>query len=146
MSILNLDQKTASYAQQMVTQANGIQGVKDQIGTLERLATKTLGVLQEQGVYAAVLFLYSRTSDEQKMAPAIRGPLFRLLQDEEGQYELPVFRSKPVPGNEADAKTALAFYSDHVCNDLDTLLLVKELYEQTLIYARYGAKAAKENP
>jgi hypothetical protein len=31
--------------------------------------------------------------------------------------------------------------TDSVCNDLDKLLLVKQLWEQTLIYARYGAKA-----
>jgi len=141
MSILNLDQKSAYYAQQMVNQAKEVQGVKDKIGTLERLVTKTLGVLQEQGVYAAMLFLYSRTSDEATIAPAIRGPLFRLLQDQEKDHELPAFRANAVPANNANAQTALAFYSDTVCNNLDTLLLVKEIYEQTLIYARYGAKA-----
>ncbi|MCL4544742.1 MAG: hypothetical protein M1118_09140 [Chloroflexi bacterium] len=32
--------------------------------------------------------------------------------------------------------------TDQVTVDIDKLLLVKELYEQTLIYVRYGAKAA----
>lgn len=141
---LNLDQKAAQYAQKIVTLAEekGTQNnVKKPIETLERLVTKTLGVLQEQGVYAAILFLYSRSSDEAKIAPAIREPLFRLLQDTEAEHEIPIFKDKDVPANGADAKTALVFYSQVVCDDLDTLLLVKELYEQTLIYARYGAKA-----
>ena len=45
---------------------------------------------------------------------------------------------KPV---QTDASTALKFLTDNVCNDLNRLLLVKQLWEQTLIYARYGAKA-----
>ena len=141
----NLDQKAAEYAQEMVKQAR-TKKVKDPIGTLERLVTKTLGVLQEQGVYAALLFLYSRTSDENDMAPAIYNPLFRLLRDEDKNppHEIPAFKSDPVPANNADAQTTLAFYNKHVCNDLHKLLLVKDIYEQTLIYARYGAKAANK--
>ncbi|MCB8954658.1 MAG: hypothetical protein H6650_21855 [Ardenticatenales bacterium] len=142
MTTLNLDQKAAQYAQKMVINAEGTKDVKKPIDTLERLVTKTLGVLQEQGVYAAILFLYSRTSDEAKIAPAIRCSLFRLMQDREKNHELYPFKDKSVPTDDADAETALAFYSGTVCNDLDTLLLVKDLYEQTLIYARYGAKAA----
>jgi hypothetical protein len=142
MSKLNLDQLAAMYAQNIVNQTKE----KDSklIDTLERLITKTLGVLQEQGVYAAVLFLYSRTGDETKVAPTIRNQFFRLLQDKESSYEIPAFKGKTVPLNDADAKTALFFFTEEVCNNLSTLFLVKDLYEQTLIYARYGAKAAKE--
>jgi len=39
----------------------------------------------------------------------------------------------------------LKHISDIVCANLDPLLLVKELYEQTLIYARYGARSAANN-
>jgi hypothetical protein len=35
----------------------------------------------------------------------------------------------------------LKFVTDKIASDLDTLLLVKQIWEQTLIYARYGAKA-----
>lgn len=143
MTTLNLDQKAAQYAQDMVRKA-GAEKVKDPVGTLERLVTKTLGVLQEQGVYAIMLFLFSRTGDEKEIAPAIRAPLLRLLQDKANQHELPAFKDKEVPVDDANAQTVLPFYSDHVCEKLDTLLLVKDLYEQTLIYARYGAKAARE--
>lgn len=106
--------------------------------TLERLVTKALGVLQEQGVYAMMLFLFSRTSDEKEVAPLIRAQLFQALK------ELPAFEGLPnLPQAGDDAQKALKFYVDDVLGDLDDLLLVRELYEQTLIYARYSAKAAK---
>ena len=119
---LNLDQRAAQYAQKIVD--DGQSG-------LENLVTKTLGVLQEQGVYACLLFLFSRTSNEKSLAKEIRPHLYALLK------ELPAFRESAI-----DDSNALAFFADTVCDKLDTLLLVKELYEQTLVYARYGAKAA----
>ena len=140
--MLNLDKLAAERAQAMVTRAQeGISGVKKPIETLERLAMKTLGVLQEQGVYAMLLFLFSRSSDEEKVAPILRGRLFEALK------ELPGFRdNEDVQALQegTDAPRALKIYSDHVLNDLDTLLLVRDLYEQTLIYTRFGAKAAGE--
>jgi len=135
---LNLDKLAAEQAQAMVAQAkDGIQGVKKPVDTLERLATKTLGVLQEQGVYAMMLFLFSRSSDEAEIAPLIRTQLFAALKS------LPPFRDDAdTPSSDSDAQGALKFYTDKVMDDLDTLLLVRDLYEQMLIYARYGAKAA----
>lgn len=122
MTTLNLDQLAAQYAQKIVAEGKA---------DIENLITKTLGVLQEQGVYACLLFLFSRTSNEKNLAEKSRPHLYRLLQ------ELPAFQKAEI----SDAN-ALAFFSDNICGDLDTLLLVRELYEQTLIYARYGAKAA----
>lgn len=122
MSELNLDQLAAQYAQKII-----VDGKAD----IENLITKALGVLQEQGVYACILFLRSRTGNEKNLSDKARPHLYNLLQ------ELPAFRQSAIRD-----ENALRFFSDTVCNDLDTLLLVKELYEQTLIYARYGAKAA----
>jgi hypothetical protein len=122
MKQLNLDQLAAQYAQKIVNDG--------QTG-LENLITKTLGVLQEQGVYACMLFLFSRTGNEKSLAEKTRPHLYNLLK------ALPVFADKEITD-----QNALQFFADTVCNDLDILLLVKELYEQTLIYARYGAKAA----
>ena len=122
MKRLNLDQLAAQYAQKIVADGGA---------EIENLITKTLGVLQEQGVYAMLLFLFSRTSNEKQLAQKSRPYLYALLK------ELPAFAE-----SELDDKNGLKFFADTVCADLDTLLLVKELYEQTLIYARYGAKAA----
>jgi hypothetical protein len=136
MNVLNLDQKAAQYAQNIIANSLKAGSAKE----VENLITKTLGVLQEQGVYAMILFLFSRTSKEEKIAPHMREQLYALLQ------ELPAFADKKDKIDAFDKNTkaeeALKFYSDSVCNDLHTLLLVKDVYEQTLIYARYGAKAA----
>ena len=128
MTWINLDKEAAVAAQQMVGGASK----KD---VLERLVTKALGVLQEQGVYALILFLYSRTGDEKDAASSIYNALFALLK------KLPAFKDENVPDD--NANEALDFYANHVANDLTTLLLVRELYEQTMIYARYHAKAVK---
>ena len=141
---INLDQKAAHYAQQMVINAKCIK-VKNPVKTLENLVTKTLGVLQEQGIYAMMLFLFSRTSDEREIAPVIRMQLFRLLKDNEQDHQIPAFADKNVPVDEADAQKVLEFYSDQVLDNLDLTFLIRDLYEQTLIYARYGAKAEKES-
>lgn len=132
---LNLDQKAAQYAQSIVPA-----GIKSKDAkALENLVTKTLGVLQEQGVYAMMLFLLSRSSDEKSISENLRPHLYHLLG------ELPPFRENELLkklDKQSSVAEVLKFYSDHVCDDLDTLLFVRELYEQTLIYARFGAKAA----
>lgn len=138
---LNLDKLAAQWAQKMVKDANNdIDKVnKKRVETLERLATKSLGVLQEQGVYAMMLFLFSRSSsDEQNVAPVIRAQLYKALK------ALPAFQNdKNLPQDDAKAEATLQFYTDNERFDLDTLLLVRDLYELTLIYVRYGSKAAK---
>lgn len=126
MTKLNLDQLAAQYAQKMVDD-----GGKE----IETLITKALGVLQEQGVYACMLFLFSRSGNEKALANKIRPHLYDLLK------KLPDFATASIGDN-----NGLEFFANTVCEKLDTLLLVKELYEQTLIYARYGAKAAAEQP
>ena len=135
---LNIDLLAAKHARQMVSrvQEKGAQMVE----ILERLTTKTLGVLQEQGVYAMMLFLCSRTSDEGKIAPIIRGELYNILK------ELPeLSNSTSIPEENTEPIEVLKFYSSDSMKKIDTLLLIRDLYEQTLIYARYGAKAvAKE--
>jgi len=133
----NLDKYAADAAQKMVQDAPNA-NVKKTYNTLENLVTKSLGVLQSQGIYAAMLFLFSRSSDEGKMAPFVRENLYALLRklpafEQDG--ELATFDKK------TDAQKVLAWFSKQVLDDLDTLLLVRDLYVQTLIYARYGAKA-----
>lgn len=130
---LNLDKVSAERAQEMINNAkNEIDKVKKPVDILEHLATKALGVLQEQGVYAMMLFLFSRTGDEYKVAPLIRAQLYKALKN------IPAFEGAP---SDDKPENVFKFYTDKVLINLDTLLLVRDLYEQTLIYARYAAKA-----
>ncbi len=92
-------------------------------GIDETIITKALGVLQEDGVYA--FFLYTASK-----ADAIKTRAFSFLKDR---------------GLLTDRTDVLTAVRDGFKENLDKLLLAKELLERTLIYARYHAKAL-DNP
>lgn len=77
--------------------------------------------------------------------PLCRGLIEVLEQD--GLESLGLAYRGPKDFDNGKDRTAtrqlLEHFADNICDDLDKLFLIKELYEQTLIYARYGAKAAK---
>ena len=123
--IANLDYKAAKNAQQIIATTID-EGNKP--SDVENLATKTLGVLQENGVYACLLYLYSRTNTtESPISRVIRRKVLALTSWDNTQ--------------EDKVETALRFLNENICNDLETLLLTKKIWEQTLIYTRYEAKA-----
>lgn len=127
-----LDRVAARQAQAIVNQAV----VDAEPQEVDNLVTKALGVFQENGVYAGFLFLFSRTRDkDEEIARVVREQLVDLSTN-----DLPFGWERP---QSTDASDVLAYVSDTVCRDLDPLLMTKQLFEQTLIYARYGAKAAK---
>lgn len=115
---LNLDYLAAKHAFAMVD------SFRRPIKAAERTVTKALGVLQEQGVYACFLFLDSRgTTDGAK---EVSDCFWDLTVDLMG----------------IDRSAARSdYYANTLNRDLDNLLLVRDVFEQTLIYARYGAKA-----
>ncbi len=124
----NLDLIAAKAAQDIIKRT---QEQEAKASDVDNLITKSLGVLQENGVYAVLLYLYSRSnSTEKPIAESTRFKLISLISE----------LGLRVP-EQLGASVALKFLTDNVCNDLDRLLLVKQLWEQTLIYARYGAKA-----
>jgi hypothetical protein len=131
-----LDRVAANHAQNIVDQA--LKTVKKaEAKDVDNLITKALGVLQENGVYACFLFLFSRTRDKDRdIAEVVREQLLALAA-----ADLPFGWEKPRP---MDAETVLPYVSNKICAELDPLLMTKELFEQTLIYARYGAKARKK--
>lgn len=145
--ISNLDQRAAQSAQAIIAKAQKEEG---QLKRLDVFITKTLGVLQEQGVYACMLFLYSRTDTEKPKACIVRDQLLRLLKTLQDDYKIQwqneQGESIPLPESAESDKSAqdvLNFYAHAVTMNLDILLLVRDLYEQALIYGRYGAKAAE---
>ena len=123
---INVDYVASQYAQKIVKKVD-----KKDMKALENIATKTLAVLQEQGVYTMVLFLLSRR-EEESISRIIRECLCSMLE------EIPDFSYE----NKCKNKEILEYYSS-ITNDLDLLLLIRSLYVKTLIYARYGAKAAR---
>ncbi|MGB9873321.1 MAG: hypothetical protein ACPLYD_16890 [Anaerolineae bacterium] len=125
----NLDTLAARRAQQIIADTKDFKASE-----VDNLATKALGVLQENGVYAATLFLYSRSGKDAEIAPFVRKGLLGLAAQEVVRH--------PAPADQA--QEALRFVTEHIAGDLDTLLLVKQVWEQTLIYVRYGAKARED--
>jgi hypothetical protein len=129
----NLDLLAAEAAQIIIS------NTKDQKpDAVENLVTKALGVLQENGVYASMLYLYSRTSADRAVAEKTREKLLKLTAELELKIENPLQEN-------ADSSKALKYLTKNICDDLDALLLVRQVWEQTLIYARYGAKARKND-
>lgn len=122
---LNLDYLAAKHAQELVKE-------EKKAKELENSLTKTLGVLQENGVYACFLYLYAR---EEKGATVAKH-LLNLLR--EGVLGL------PKPPQAAGRDAVLKYVGDNITASLPNLLLARKALEQMLIYARYGAKALQK--
>lgn len=110
----------------------------DKKDDVENVVTKALGVTQEQGIFACMLYLLSRSNKQERpIAEAVRGELVALLKD-------PVLHPFGLgySGSLDDVQALLKHFAETVCaSPIHTLLMVKDLFEQTLMYARYSAKA-----
>jgi len=124
----NLDRLCAEYGYKFaenVSRADGFNAKKAEV-----LITKALGVLQEQGLYAFVLFCESRPSGEKAGAKKIETLAKKLLKELEF-----------INGGD---------FLDELRKDgglltrLDDLMLAIQVLEKSLIYARFHAKAMKE--
>ncbi len=96
---------------------------------LENLITNSLAVLEEQGIYAMFLFLKSRGG---KTDIEVSDKIKEFLQKTPKQLPL-------LPKTECVFKAL-----EEIANDLDKLLLARDLARQTLIYARYHVRALKD--
>jgi len=123
MSKQNLDQLCAKYGWLIAEQVHGAIGKQ-----AENHITKSLGVLQEDGVYAFFLYQASRGQREKPGSDKLRDQAKELLKE----ARIKSFENAADP---------LAAVRDHLAGDLDQLLLAKRLLEQALIYARYHAKS-----
>ncbi|AKB52622.1 hypothetical protein MSBRW_3369 [Methanosarcina barkeri str. Wiesmoor] len=130
---MNLDLEAARTSQEIMKNTMGKQSK-----SVENLVTKTLGVLQENGIYACMLFLCSRSNTEKEIAKIIRSELLKMTDFVE-KISLNSDNSKEIPDKEI-----LEFLTNNICNDIDMLFFTKQLWEQTLIYTRYGAKARED--
>jgi len=98
----------------------------------EGLATKALGALQESGVYACQLFLLSRGRRERKDSGKMAEELRKLAERVTGKS----------PGGAQTVVEILGGVSRELCGDAEVMLLTREVWQQALIYVRYGAKGA----
>lgn len=121
----NLDRLAAKHAQEIISHTK-----KKEAREVDNTITKTLGVLQENGIYACFLYLLAK---EKEIGCVVREEMLGLLDG------LGFGWGKPERND--DPELVLKYISDRVMVDLERLVLAKETLEQMLIYARYGAKA-----
>ncbi len=128
-NLTNLDSLCAQYGYAII-QAVAPNGslLKADRAKLENSITKSLGVLQENGVYAFFLFLEYRKDEK-----GIRETKRQVL-------ELLRHKKTNLLGQGNDDFAAMR----QLTENLDRILLARQLIEQTLIYARYHAKALRE--
>jgi hypothetical protein len=100
----------------------------------ENLATKSLGVLLENGPYGMVLYLEMQKSE---IAKRYSAHLLGLLRNETLRQCVPTLESG------CDFQGATKWLQE-AARDLDTYLFIKRLWQQALTYARYHCKAADE--
>lgn len=141
MSEQNLDRCCAQYGWRMAEQAKEKLDSDTKGRNAETLITKSLGVLQENGVYAFFLYLASRGKKEREGAEAIKGIAAELLAEVQAP-NFQLYFADPLLAVRGSKEQKI----DGLADDLDNLLLAKRLLEQALIYARYHAKALGGTP
>ncbi len=124
---MNLEQLSAEYGYKFAYKVKEILGKK-----AEAFLTKALGVLQEQGLYAYVLFCKSRGDKENQGANKIIIELTREL-----------FKEKLKIIGDGDLLEEIR-KENGLTSNLENLVLAIQILEKTLIYARYHAKAEEE--
>lgn len=127
--MINLDFLCMKTAQEMMT-CQGTPGDK------ENAATKGLGVLLENGPYGLILYL--ETHSKKNIAYHYKEQLLALCREE----LVASYLSGDVPTN-GDFR-AITTWLRFLAEDLDRYLFTKRLWQQTLTYARYHAKALNE--
>ncbi len=131
MNAKNLDQLCAQYGYEIAKQVHQVLGKN-----AENHITKSLGVLQEDGVYAFFLYQVSRGEREKQGAEHLKEQATALLK----KVEIQPFDAVLDPLEAVRGNKQIKGLADH----LDQLLLAKRLLEQALIYARYHVKSLEE--
>jgi hypothetical protein len=106
----------------------------------ENIIQKSLGVLQEDGVFAFILYIKAKGAfktkdckEEDKIAGSIKLQVCNLLKEQ----RISLFRDKIEPDNQRDVIEAFKSLGE----GFESLLLAKALIEKTLIYALYHSKS-----
>ncbi len=112
----NLDMRCAEVGQELASNQN----------VSEKLLTDALGVLEEQGLYAAFLYLKARGGDGEKATCRKAHDFLKTIPE-----------GAPLVTGDSDLLASIKALSQN----LDNLLLARDLVRQALVYARYHVKA-----
>lgn len=120
----NLDRECFSFSMKIVEALTNIEDEKErekEAKNLFNIITKSLGVLQEDGVFAFYVYL---KSEKEKTIEKETINLLNKVFDKNMNCTLENIKE--------------------ITNDINTLLFAKSLIEKTLIYARYQAKSMSD--
>jgi len=106
---------------------------------LEKLINDILLVLHGNGVYACILYLYAREKKKSETAEELAKELLYSARESLG------IDFQDLDEKVKNPESALSLVNEKICNNTGSLFLVKDLWERTLVYARYGAKAKVKN-
>lgn len=126
----NLDFLCMKVAQEMVT-------CKGEPGDKENMATKALGVLLENGPYGLMLYLETSSDKQKVIGKHYQNKLLSLYAEERIQAYIDGGAKVPNGGD----FSSITDWLRGIAQDLDSYLFVKQLWQQSLTYARYHAKA-----
>lgn len=125
--IQNLDAECAKAGKDIVDNNKDNEKGMD----IENVINKSLGVLQEDGIYAFYTYLKSESD-----------PNFGVVENKTSEF----LKEKDLNLIEANGNDELlGSLKEQVLEDLDKTFFCKEVLEKTLIYARYHAKALSDN-
>jgi len=140
----NLDLQAAEAGQAIVG-ATKTENIK-QVNELQAQLSKSLGVLQESGVYALLMYLLAkRKKDGDKSGDPFHVILNQLLEAViknkvglglEDNEVLPRSDNRRYHSNEV-----LEWAQKMILSDLYRLLLLRDFFQRALTYARYAAEA-----
>jgi hypothetical protein len=125
----NLDALCATTAREVVRLSENFP--KEKGKELQNRITDSLGVLQEDGIYAFYLYLKRQKWNDLKLSDTVWPVCAELLRRDEIGKMLPAANPK-----ESDEDLLI-----NMTENLDHLLMAKDLLQRTLIYARYGLRA-----
>ena len=139
MGEVNLDQLCAQFGYQIADAVN--EKFHKQADT-ENLITKSLGILQEDGVYAFFLYLASqiKPNDQGKNRSGAARALANQAADLLKHDWLELIQVSDSEDRYKEAMNTMRT-ENGLTGNLGQLLFAKRLLEQALIYARYHAKA-----
>ncbi len=102
---------------------------------LEKLINDVLLVLHGNGIYACILYLYAREKKKTETAKILAKELLGSVRESLG------IDFENLDEYLKSSEIVLGVVNEKICNNTHSLFLVKDLWERTLVYARYGAKA-----
>jgi len=140
----NLDQLCARFGYNIAKEVN--EAFKKATDT-ENLITKSLGVLQEDGVYAFFLYLASQIKEKKGDKKDKRSDAARALANQAAKLLKHEWLKliQVHDGEDAHKKAMEEIRREGgLASRLNDLFLAKRLLEQALIYARYHAKALED--